>query len=80
MTCDGCTSTPPQQLATATKVKHLVVIFGENISFDHYFGTYPNAQNLAGETAFTATPGTPVPNGLAAPLDPTNSFAPVVGP
>ncbi len=79
VTCDGHLDAA-QQLATATKIKHLVVIFGENISFDHYFGTYPNAQNLAGETAFTATPGTPVPNGLAAPLDPTNSFAPVVGP
>ena len=30
---------------TATPVKHLVVIFDENISFDHYFGTYPNALN-----------------------------------
>jgi len=26
---------------TATPIKHLVVIFDENISFDHYFGTYP---------------------------------------
>ena len=23
----------------ATPIKHLVVIFNENISFDHYFGT-----------------------------------------
>ena len=28
---------------TATPIKHLVVIFQENVSFDHYFGTYPNA-------------------------------------
>ncbi|MGF6414539.1 phospholipase C [Paraburkholderia sp. MM5482-R1] len=41
-------------LATATPIKHLVVIFGENRSFDHYFGTYPNAQNPVGEPAFTA--------------------------
>jgi phospholipase C len=27
--------------ATATPIKHLVVIFNENVSFDHYFGTYP---------------------------------------
>src|SRR3954466_503033 len=25
----------------ATKIEHLVVLFGENISYDHYFGTYP---------------------------------------
>jgi phospholipase C len=37
---------------TATPIKHLVVIFQENISYDHYFGTYPNAQNLSGETPF----------------------------
>jgi phospholipase C len=40
-------------------IKHVVVIFGENISFDHYFGTYPNAANLPGETKFTAATGTP---------------------
>lgn len=27
---------------TATPIKHLVVIFQENVSFDHYFGTYGN--------------------------------------
>ncbi|HWX07463.1 MAG TPA: alkaline phosphatase family protein, partial [Bradyrhizobium sp.] len=32
--------------STATPIKHLVVIFQENVSFDHYFGTYPNAMNL----------------------------------
>ncbi|WOD14473.1 phospholipase C [Paraburkholderia kirstenboschensis] len=46
-------------LTTATPIKHLVVIFGENRSFDHYFGTYPNAQNPAGEPAFTAAANTP---------------------
>jgi phospholipase C len=49
---------------TATPVKHLVVIFDENISFDHYFGTYPYAANPAGEPAFHAKPGTPTVNGL----------------
>jgi phospholipase C len=39
---------------TATPIKHLVVIFQENISYDHYFGTYPNSMNLAGETPFKA--------------------------
>jgi phospholipase C len=49
---------------TATPIKHLVVIFDENISFDHYFGTYPNATNPSGEPAFHARPGTPSVNGF----------------
>src|SRR5277367_5619143 len=64
---------------TATPIKHLVVIFGENNSFDHYFGTYPYAQNNPGETPFAPAPGTPTPNGLTAPLDPTHGFAPLDG-
>jgi len=44
---------------SAGVIKHVVVIFGENISFDHYFGTYPNALNLPGESKFTAATGTP---------------------
>ena len=43
---------------TATPIQHIVVIFQENISFDHYFGTYPNAANPAGQPAFHATPET----------------------
>jgi len=53
---------------TATPIKHLVIIFGENISFDHYFGTYPNALNPPGEPAFHALPGTPGVNGLTSTL------------
>ena len=34
-----------QRNSTATPIKHLVVIFRENVSFDHYFGTYPYAPN-----------------------------------
>jgi len=65
----GCSTTPlpslnpppPAVVATTPQaaIKHVVVIFGENISFDHYFGTYPNAENLPGEHAFTAATGTP---------------------
>ena len=33
---------------TATPIQHLVVIFQENVSFDHYFGTYPHAANTDG--------------------------------
>ncbi len=49
---------------TTTPIKHLVVIFQENVSFDHYFGTYPNAANPQGEPKFTALPNTPGINGL----------------
>jgi phospholipase C len=55
-------TSPQDAVATATPIKHLVVIFGENISFDHYFGTYPNATNPTGEPTFTALPGTTIPN------------------
>src|SRR5574337_617204 len=49
---------------TRTPIKHVVVIFQENVSFDHYFGTYPNATNPSGEPPFHARPGTPSVNGL----------------
>ncbi|WP_316206469.1 MULTISPECIES: alkaline phosphatase family protein [unclassified Bradyrhizobium] len=50
---------------TATPIKHLVIIFNENRSFDHYFATYPNAGNPAGEIPFKAKPHTPKVNNLA---------------
>ncbi len=50
--------------ATATPIQHLVVIFNENVSFDHYFGTYPSAANPAGEPKFEALPNTPTVNGF----------------
>ncbi len=53
---------------TATPIKHLVVIFQENVSFDHYFATYPWAANTKGEPAFFAKAGTPTINGLAGGL------------
>ncbi|HUO34351.1 MAG TPA: alkaline phosphatase family protein [Candidatus Acidoferrum sp.] len=58
----------PESFATTTPVKHIVVIFDENISFDHYFGTYPNALNPPGEPSFYARPGTPAINGLTPEL------------
>jgi phospholipase C len=51
--------------ATATPIKHLVVIFQENVSFDHYFGSYPVAANPSGEPRFVASPNTPTVNGLS---------------
>jgi phospholipase C len=53
---------------TAYPIKNLVVIFQENISFDHYFATYPVAANPAGEPNFLAKPGTPTVNGLTLDL------------
>jgi phospholipase C len=58
----------PQEVRTATPIKHLVVIYGENVSFDHYFATYPNATNPPGEPAFNAIAGTPEVNGLSGAL------------
>jgi phospholipase C len=52
------------QSRTSTPIKHLVVIFQENVSFDHYFGTYPQALNPPKEPVFRAAPGTPAVNGL----------------
>ena len=48
---------------TTTPIKHLVVIFQENVSFDHYFGTYPKAANTSGQW-FRAARNTPRVNNL----------------
>jgi phospholipase C len=55
---------PAEREPTATPIKHLVVIFDENVSFDHYFGTYPQAANPPGEPHFASLPGTPAVNNL----------------
>ena len=47
-----------------TPIEHVVIFFQENVSFDHYFGTYPFAANPAGQPPFHANPGTPAVNGL----------------
>src|SRR5579859_2632151 len=59
----------PNSLKTKTPIKHLVVIFNENVSFDHYFGTYPNALNPEGEPLFEPARNTPrdINNLLASP-------------
>jgi phospholipase C len=56
----------------STPIRHLVVIFQENVSFDHYFATYPVAANPPNEPAFTARPGTPSVNGLTDALRSNN--------
>src|SRR5262249_10484986 len=50
--------------STATPIKHVVVIFQENVSFDHYFATYPNAKNPPGEPEFHVLARTPSVNNL----------------
>src|SRR5271167_5273071 len=52
-------ATNPNQLKTKTPIKHLIVVFNENRSFDHYFGTYPNALNVEGEPRFEPAKATP---------------------
>src|ERR1700732_5277977 len=57
------------QPTTTTPIQHVVVIFQENVSFDHYFATYPVAlNNNSTEPVFTAAPNTPSVNGLNGPL------------
>ena len=46
-------------LPTAAPIKHFVLLYHENNSFDHYFGTYPNATNPGLEPKFVADPHTP---------------------
>ncbi len=45
------------------QIRHVVVIFQENASFDHYFATYPDAKNTDG-VRFVARENTPTVNGL----------------
>jgi phospholipase C len=71
----GSASVPATALAggyrvfapTETPIKHVVVLFGENVTFDHYFGTYPNAANTDG-SPFHAARDTPAVNGLTPAL------------
>ncbi len=54
---------------TVTPIKHLVVIFQENISFDHYFGTYPKTiTDSKGHVVFRPKEGSPAVNGLGKDL------------
>jgi phospholipase C len=70
----------PNDFPTQTPIKHIVVIFQENVSFDHYFATYPNAEpNLDGSVFFQgAKENTPAVNGLTPGLltHNPNSFQP----
>jgi phospholipase C len=80
---DSDDKTNPNHLNTATPIKHLVVIFNENRSFDHYFGTYPNALNPEGEPVFEPARNTPrdINNLLSSPtlLDDNPNLNPLDG-
>jgi phospholipase C len=67
---DGYRQDPAAKFATKTPIKHLVVIFDENIPFDHYFGTYPNAKpNMDGSVYFgKPKDDTPAVNGYTPTL------------
>jgi len=65
----GPVTVTPADDDDSPRIKHVVVIFQENVSFDHYFGTYPKAANNSpDEPAFHALPGTPTVNGLTGAL------------
>jgi phospholipase C len=57
--------TPAPSDGPSTPIQHLVVIFQENVSFDHYFGTYPFAANPQGEPPFYPFTATPSVNGFS---------------
>lgn len=71
--CAALAATPAA--ATTTPIGHLIVIYNENVSYDHYFGTYPSATNPAGDPSFTAKPDTPAANGLTPALRTANPNA-----
>ena len=65
VTAPGSGSGPQDAARTATPIKHVVIIFNENVSFDHYFATYPHAANPPGEPRFVGAHGTPRVDNLA---------------
>ena len=51
------------RISTRTPIKHIVVIFQENVSYDHYFGTYPYAQRNHDGSRFFGKPRDDTPRG-----------------
>jgi phospholipase C len=54
--------------APRTPIQHVVVLYQENVSFDHYFASYPFAANEPGEPRFVPRPDTPGVNGISGEL------------
>jgi len=65
-TCVVSAANADEGYRTNTPIKHVVAIFQENISFDHYFGTYPRAVRNDDSSAYFGQPrlGTPRVNSL----------------
>jgi phospholipase C len=76
-TTPGLVSQTLYRGSTSTPIKHLVVIFDENESFDHYFGTYPYAANTDG-TPFHAKPGTQAVTGLYTKITKSGPVGPLL--
>jgi len=76
-TTPGLVSQTLYRGSTSTPIKHVVVIFDENESFDHYFGTYPYAANTDG-TPFSAKPGTQAVNGLYTKITKSGPVGPLL--
>jgi phospholipase C len=53
----GATPTAPVPKTVPMPLKHFVYIIQENISFDHYFGTYPGANGIPKDAKFAYQPG-----------------------
>jgi len=74
-------TTPKSALGQpVTPITHLIVVFGENISYDHYYATYPKVAysganptdaNEIDQTNFPANATAPANNNLIAPLNPS---------
>ena len=62
----------PRSGPVIRRIRHLVVIIQENVSFDHYFATYPVAANPPGEPMFNARSGTPSVNRIPPALMSSN--------
>ena len=69
----GPATTAGAAIAPTTPIKHVVVIFQENVSFDHYFGTYPGVNGLT-KDLLTNNPNRDASGQQVNPrrLDPTN--------
>jgi phospholipase C len=65
-TCAVSAAHAGDDFPTNTPIKHVVAIFQENISFDHYFGTYPRAVPNQDGSVYFGHPrsGTPRTNNL----------------
>ncbi|WP_054849257.1 alkaline phosphatase family protein [Vulcanisaeta sp. JCM 14467] len=59
-TVPQCQTLPASQLSTRTPIKHVIIIFLENHSFDNFFGVYPTNGMLNNSLAMKLA----IPNNL----------------